>query len=219
MSDILIFSPDSVFSCMLVLELADAELPSRVADRFPESADGVLIVDGEAPADALAGLSDRTRYPYVIVIGCDPACHEREDLLFVRRPVSISFLVAAVRHLMAGENVKSAKDIVEMPVLPACPALEIGRDYAVFCGEHIALTRREAELLSYLYKRRGHAVSRGEAVKNVWRYDYTGNTNIVDVYIRYLRRKLDEHTGVRLIRTVRGSGYMIAADEVEKNEV
>lgn len=78
-----------------------------------------------------------------------------------------------------------------------------------FCGEKVELTNREYELLNYLYKNRGRTVTRSEAVNEVWRYDFTGNTNIVEVYIRYLRKKLDEHFDIKLIRTVRNHGYII----------
>jgi len=90
-------------------------------------------------------------------------------------------------------------------------SLIFGQDGSTVCfrGVRITLTRREYELLYYLFSNRGKAVSRNEAVNEVWRYDFTGNTNIVEVYIRYLRKKIDERFDVKLIRTVRGYGYII----------
>ena len=80
---------------------------------------------------------------------------------------------------------------------------------AAYSGVSIPLTRREFELLAYLYTRRGFPVSREELIREVWRFNFTGDTNVVDVYIRYLREKLDERFGVKLILTVRGKGYML----------
>ena len=81
----------------------------------------------------------------------------------------------------------------------------------------VDLIGKEYELLEYLYLNRGRAVSRKEALENVWKYGYTGHTNVVDVYIRYIRKKLDERVEKRIIHTVRGDtagggGYMIKGD-------
>ena len=80
----------------------------------------------------------------------------------------------------------------------------------VTVGSHtVSLTKKEAALLSLLLEKRGTPVSREEALYGVWGSDTVEDSNVVDVYIRYLRRKLDEQLDTRLIRTVRGQGYMI----------
>ena len=72
----------------------------------------------------------------------------------------------------------------------------------------MALTKKEFDLLHYLWQHEHIAVSRDELLENVWGYDFAGDTNIVDVYIRYLRQKIDDRFGVKTIHTIRAVGYM-----------
>lgn len=76
-------------------------------------------------------------------------------------------------------------------------------------GEPVELTRREFDLLRCLLEHRGKVLSRSSLLNMVWGYDYAGETNTVDVYIRFLRSKIDEVYGLHLIETVRGVGYVI----------
>jgi len=76
-------------------------------------------------------------------------------------------------------------------------------------GEGIDLAPKEFSILEYLMRHRGKALSRTMIVEHVWDMDYDGLTNIVDVYIRHLRSKIDDNYPVKLIHTVRGIGYMI----------
>lgn len=77
-----------------------------------------------------------------------------------------------------------------------------------FKTESIALTKKEFDLLLYLWQHEGIAVTRDELLSNVWGYDFAGDTNIVDVYIRYLRQKLDDRFDIKTIHTIRAVGYM-----------
>lgn len=76
-------------------------------------------------------------------------------------------------------------------------------------GEEIALTSREYALLEYMIRNKGHVLSRSQIIEHVWSYDYEGASNMVDVYIRTLRRKMDEGRAVKLIHTVRYAGYVL----------
>ena len=76
-------------------------------------------------------------------------------------------------------------------------------------GENIELAPKEFSILEYLMRNRGRPLSRTMIVEHVWDMDYDGLTNIVDVYIRHLRSKIDDPYPVRLIHTVRGIGYVI----------
>ena len=87
-------------------------------------------------------------------------------------------------------------------------ALDDALHLAYYKGEKIELTPREYALLRLLLQNRGRPVSRAEAQEVVFG-DTTGGTNVVDVYINYLRAKIDNHFGIRLIATVRGRGYLI----------
>ena len=79
-------------------------------------------------------------------------------------------------------------------------------------SRQISLTAREFALLSYLMANAGKVISRTKLLANVWEYGFDPGTKIVDVYIRYLRRKVDAEGDKPLIRTVRGFGYCISAE-------
>ena len=76
-------------------------------------------------------------------------------------------------------------------------------------GKPIALTGREYALLEYLMRNQGAVLSRERIEQNIFNYDYEGASNMVDVYIRYLRKKIDEGFSTKLIHTVRGAGYVL----------
>ena len=76
-------------------------------------------------------------------------------------------------------------------------------------GREISLSAKEYELLCYLVMNNGVVLSREKIEDHIWNYDYEGGTNVVDVYIRYLRKKIDEGEDTKLIHTVRGAGYVI----------
>jgi DNA-binding response OmpR family regulator len=76
----------------------------------------------------------------------------------------------------------------------------------------IDLTPREFSILEYLMRHSDEVVSKRDVLEHVWDYDFEGDSNIVEVYIRYLRNKIDRPFGRHAIETVRGSGYRVAAD-------
>ena len=82
-----------------------------------------------------------------------------------------------------------------------------------FDGHSISLTNREFMMLETLLKNKDIVLSRDTLLEQVCGYDYVGETNIVDVYVRYLRTKIDDAFGVKMIRTVRGVGYVIKSEE------
>ena len=78
-----------------------------------------------------------------------------------------------------------------------------------FKDEPVELTKREYKLLEYLVRNKHNVLTRDQMLQTVWGYDYIGDTNVVDVYIRYLRSKIDDQFGEKYINTVRGVGYVI----------
>ena len=76
-------------------------------------------------------------------------------------------------------------------------------------GEEITLTSREYALVEYMIRNKGRVLSRSQIIEHVWSYDYEGASNMVDVYIRTLRKKIDEGRAVKLIHTVRYAGYVL----------
>ena len=93
---------------------------------------------------------------------------------------------------------------------PGCkrPQRELGQ---VCTRCWLALTPRERSLLEYLLRRQGEVVSKREVLAHVWDYDFEGDPNIVEVYVRRLRRKIDEPFGRHDLETVRGAGYRLAS--------
>lgn len=79
-------------------------------------------------------------------------------------------------------------------------------------GKEISLSGKEFALLRYMVQNEGIVLSRERLEQHLWNFDYAGGSNVIDVYIRYLRRKLDEGYETKLIHTVRGAGYVLRAE-------
>lgn len=82
-----------------------------------------------------------------------------------------------------------------------------------FKDKEIALSKKEFELLRFLMENKGIVLTREKILDHVWGYDYYGDTNVTDVYIRYLRNKIDQKYDVQFIHTVRGVGYLLKSNE------
>ena len=131
---------------------------------------------------------------------------------YMTKPFAIEELLARIRVLL--KRHARTGGAAEGGVLRAGPLTLDTRSYAVAYGDMpISLTKKEFDLLRYLLERQGQVVTRDALLNDVWGYEYAGDTNIVDVYIRYLRTKIDEKTGVKYLHTVRGVGYMLRHEE------
>ena len=84
-----------------------------------------------------------------------------------------------------------------------------GSRTVTYDGFPIELTKKEYDLLVYLLENKNIVITREQALDAVWGFDFYGNTNVVDVYVRYLRSKIDDVFDIKVVRTVRGAGYMI----------
>lgn len=90
--------------------------------------------------------------------------------------------------------------------------LDCSRQTVKRVGKDISLSGKEYALLEYLMRNSGLVLSREKIENHIWNFDYEGGTNVVDVYISYLRRKIDDGFDKKLIHTVRGRGYVLAED-------
>ena len=119
---------------------------------------------------------------------------------YMTKPFAVEELLARIRVLLKRKYHKTnEQDILKIGKLTLCK-----NNYKVeFDNENIELTKKEFELLEYLMKNKNIVISREKILDNVWGYDYYGDTNIIDVYIRYLRSKIDQKYNVSLIETVR----------------
>ncbi len=119
---------------------------------------------------------------------------------YMTKPFAIEELLARIRA-----NLKKKTYLYEIGKLK----IDVDSHIASYDGKELDLTKKEFDLLVYLIENRNKVVSREQALDAVWGYDFIGNTNVVDVYIRYLRSKIDDEYGIKLIETVRGFGYVI----------
>jgi len=127
---------------------------------------------------------------------------------YMTKPFAIEELLARIR---VGLKKHRAAAAAAPAVLSAGKLVLDPAKYAVtWDSKPIALTKKEFDLLKYLMEHKGQAVTRDALLSDVWGYDYAGDTNVVDVYIRYLRHKIDEPFGVKTIHTIRAVGYMFS---------
>ena len=130
---------------------------------------------------------------------------------YMTKPFAIEELLARIR---VGLKKHRAGRSTALPVLTAGKLRVEPASYSVsYDGKPIALTKKEFDLLRYLMEHRDPAVPRDTLLCDVWGYDYAGDTNIVDVYIRYLRQKIDEPFQIKTIHTIRAVGYMFSYEE------
>ena len=127
---------------------------------------------------------------------------------FLSKPFSFVVLLARLRALFR-RGAPPRPAVMEVGPLRLDPATR----QVAHGGTAVSLTSREFSLLEYLMRRDGNIASKPEILDHVWGIDFGGDPNVVEVYIGYLRRKLDQPFGTQLIRTVRGAGYRLSAEE------
>lgn len=125
---------------------------------------------------------------------------------YMTKPFEMEELLARLRALFRKNETKE-----EETKLLQFKELTLNRDtYEVYRdGQKKELTKKEFDLLAYLLENQGIVLTREKILNNVWGFDFEGETNVVDVYIRFLRSKLDDGYEDKLIHTVRGAGYII----------
>ena len=126
---------------------------------------------------------------------------------YMTKPFDSEELLARIRGILRRRNENRRREenhfvIGDMILYPERYEVKVG-------GEPVELTHKEYELLMYLVENKNHVLSRDQILQTVWGYDYFGNTNVVDVYISYLRTKIDDRFGKKYIHTTRGVGYVI----------
>ena len=127
---------------------------------------------------------------------------------YISKPFAIEELLARIRAALRKRPAQAAEP--PRSLLTAGPlTMDTDRHEVSVNGEGVELTRREFDLLRYLLENKERVISRESLLDHVWGFDFVGETNAVDVYIRFLRAKLEEPFGEKLIHTVRGVGYVI----------
>ena len=124
---------------------------------------------------------------------------------YITKPFAIEELLARIRAALRKQPAAPA-----VQKLTAGPlVMDVDRHEVTVNGPGVDLTKKEFDLLQHLLENKGRVLSREVLLDGVWGFDFVGETNSVDVYIRFLRSKIDESFGVKLIHTVRGVGYVI----------
>lgn len=129
---------------------------------------------------------------------------------YITKPFATPELLARMRVVLRRqesqrETREAQEEILSVKNLTMYPA----RHEVKVDATPVELTKKEYDLLEYLLRNKRTVLTRDQILSNVWDYDYMGDTNVVDVYIRYLRQKLDDRFQEKYIHTMRGVGYVI----------
>ena len=200
------YSVDSVFDGSEALEFMElTEYDAAVLDVMMPRIDGFTLVKNIRAKGinipilfltARDSIEDR-------VTGLDIGADD-----YLIKPFSFDELLARVRVLVRKNSSHSTSLITVGDLTVDLASRRVSRG-----GKEINLSAKEFELLRYLSVNKGIVLSREKIENHIWNYDYEGGTNVVDVYIRYLRRKIDEGFETKLIHTVRGAGYVLREEK------
>ncbi|WP_102029235.1 response regulator transcription factor [Salirhabdus sp. Marseille-P4669] len=125
---------------------------------------------------------------------------------YITKPFQIEELLARIRvHLRTIQSAVKSAEVMQIGEL----SVNLQTREVIRAEQHIELTPREFDLLVYLLTNENQVLTREQIITQVWGYDYLGETNVVDVYIRYLRQKIDKPFSHAYIQTIRGVGYTI----------
>ncbi|QHA90984.1 response regulator transcription factor [Bacillus sp. N1-1] len=196
-------------------EVTTAKDGEEAMARFQEKEWSIILLDWMLPKldglEVCRRIRKTSQVPIIIltardyvgdkILGLDRGADD-----YITKPFEIEELLARIRAVLRrvlAQGEKEDKLVIENLEVNL-KSRRVTRE-----GNEIELTQREFDLLVFLMKHEGEALSREWLLSAVWGYDFAGETNVVDVYIRYLRNKLDRDYEPTLIHTVRGIGYIL----------
>lgn len=173
-----------------------------------------LLLPGLDGLGVLKALRERRVPAPVLMLSARGALEDRVRGLdlgaddYLPKPFDFSELVARLRAIARrpAAGPRTVLTLADLELDPAARTVQRG-------GRRIELTAREFALLEYLLRRKGVVVTRDMILQNVWDAEYEGGSNLIEVYINYLRRKVDPDGASKLIHTVRGVGYVLREPE------
>lgn len=127
---------------------------------------------------------------------------------YLVKPFAFDELLARIRVM-----IRRSSNLVSNVITLADLTVDFDSETVTRGRTPIALTAKEFSILEYMLRNVGIVLSRDKISQHIWNYDYEGSSNVVDVYIRYLRKKIDDDYEPKLIHTVRGSGYVVRVNE------
>ena len=181
--------------------LAAAEYDGIIMDIMMPKKDGLAVLNdlrssgNNVPVLLLTAkdsISDR-------VTGLDTGAND-----YLIKPFSFDELSARIRAMLRKNTGASSSVLTALDLTVDTASKKVTR-----AGKNIDLSAKEYALLEYLIMNKGIVLSREKIENHIWNFDYEGGTNVIDVYISYLRRKIDNGFDKKLIHTVRGNGYVL----------
>lgn len=195
-------SVDSVFDGEAALDyLEAAEYDLAVLDIMMPKLDGIAVLKhyrsrgGKTPAlflTARDGIDDRVQ-------GLDSGADD-----YIVKPFSFDELLARIRAVVRRSAARADNVVTEADLV-----LDLSSHRVTRSGREIELSSKEYQILEYLMLNKNQVLDREKVRSHIWSWDYDGQSNVVDVYISILRKKIDDGFEPKLIHTVRGSGYIL----------
>ncbi len=148
---------------------------------------------------ALDSVSDRVK-------GLDSGADD-----YLIKPFAAEELLARIRAMLRRRTDSPSNIFTVADLTVDCDKMKVERS-----GVSISLSSKEFAILEYMIRNAGTVLTRDRIEQHIWNYDYEGGTNVIDVYIRYLRKKIDDNFEPKLIHTVRGTGYVLKDSSEEK---
>lgn len=196
------YSVDNCFDGESVFDYtANADYDAIVLDVMMPKKDGFQVLKelrskgNETPVIFLTAKTEIEDRVYGLDLGAND---------YLVKPFSFDELAARVRMITRKASGNSTNEYTVADLTVNVKSREVTRG-----GRKIELSAREYTILEVLIRNAGTVMSRERIESGVWNYDYTGGTNVIDVYIRYLRKKIDDGSEKKLIHTVRGAGYVL----------
>lgn len=200
-----------IFEGYMVEFAEDGETALRMArDKLPDAVILDLMLPSLNGLEVCKRLRSASTVPILILTARDTVQDRVTGLDagaddYLVKPFSFEELLARLRALFRRHRMEAAPDVYQFADLILNP-----RTHQVFRGkEEVHLTAKEFELLELFLRHPNQVLTREQIYDHVWEYDFGGESNIIEVYIRYLRSKLEANNRPRLIQTVRGVGYAL----------
>ena len=200
------YSVDSCYDGQETLDyLASAEYDAVILDIM------MPVLDGLSVLRTMRRKNDSTP---VLLLTAKDSIEDRVQGLdagandYLVKPFAVEELLARIRVLLRkpAETPKTCYQVADLEV-------HMDTRQVLRGGKEVKLSGKEFALLRYMIQNEGIVLSRDRLEEHLWNFDYAGGSNVIDVYIRYLRKKIDEGHEPKLIHTVRGAGYVLKKEE------
>ena len=200
------YSVDSCYDGQEALDyLASAEYDAVIMDIM------MPVMDGLSALRTMRRKNDSTP---VLLLTAKDSIEDRVQGLdagandYLVKPFAVEELLARIRVLLRkpAETPKTCYQVADLEV-------HMDTRQVLRGGKAVKLSGKEFALLRYMIQNEGIVLSRDRLEEHLWNFDYAGGSNVIDVYIRYLRKKIDEGHEPKLIHTVRGAGYVLKKEE------